>query len=221
MLFGPHSNSESRKGNSASVSVLNTWGSENLSDRCRVTQQESGTFEDQSSCLLIPVGGSLWGHRACLCWAEWSQAIHLWVFSSKDLKFRLKFSPWLLYLAQGTRSLGSSQGWMRAGEWGAAFHAAPSLTCIPHPCAGKLREEAKAAQLSMIEGNEVFFFKFYWSIVDLQCWANFCPTAQWFTFHIYIYIYTHTHKYTYILFHVFSIMAYHRILKFCLLIYFH
>ena len=38
----------------------------------------------------------------------------------------------------------------------------------------------------------VFFFNlFYWSIVDLQCCANFCCTAEWFSYTC-----------TYILFHI-------------------
>ena len=41
---------------------------------------------------------------------------------------------------------------------------------------------------------------FYWRIVDLQGCVNFCYIAKWFS-------------YTYILFHIFSIMVYYRILN--------
>ena len=46
----------------------------------------------------------------------------------------------------------------------------------------------------------VFFF--YWSIIYLQCWVNFCYTAKWLSF-----IYIHT------FFIFFSIMVYLRILN--------
>ena len=38
----------------------------------------------------------------------------------------------------------------------------------------------------------LLLFFFNWSVVDLQCCANFCCTAKWFSY-TYIYIYTHTH----------------------------
>ena len=47
----------------------------------------------------------------------------------------------------------------------------------------------------MEEGETCSFILFYQSIVDLQCWANFCCTAKWFS-----YTHTHTHTHTHILF---------------------
>ena len=51
--------------------------------------------------------------------------------------------------------------------------------------------------------KRLFFFNlFCWSVEGLQCCVNFCCTAKWFSC-----------VYTYILFHILSIMAYHRILN--------
>ena len=46
-----------------------------------------------------------------------------------------------------------------------------------------------------IEAEASFFWKrnFYWSIVDLQCWINFCYIAKWLN-------YTHTYILFYIVF---------------------
>ena len=48
----------------------------------------------------------------------------------------------------------------------------------------------------------LYFLKFYWSIVDLQCCDNFCSSTAWFS-------YTYTHPF---FFKFFSHKDYHRIL---------
>ena len=55
-----------------------------------------------------------------------------------------------------------------------------------------------------IQATKFYFLNlFYWSIVDLQCYINFCCTAKWLS---YTYLYT--------FFFIFlSMMVYHRILN--------
>ena len=45
--------------------------------------------------------------------------------------------------------------------------------------------------LSRVFSN-IYIFKFYWSIVDLQCCINFCYTAKWLS---YIYLYPFSYSF--------------------------
>ena len=77
-----------------------------------------------------------------------------------------------------------------------------SRTCgfMPSTCSkSSMYTEVSNVVFNPATAERTFFLKvLYWSIVDLQCYANVCYTAKWFN---YVYIYTYIYVIFHLLFH--------------------
>ena len=52
--------------------------------------------------------------------------------------------------------------------------------------------------------DHYFFFNFYWSIVDWQCYISFCCTVKWTSYiYIYVYIYIYIYIYLYVFIYIY------------------